>query len=114
MVGMEENPYKAPSDENFATDRKRVGLGRCLALICIFPGLLIVAYCLFAIGVGVIAVALDARTGFPWMYLVWWVLYAVNAATWTATAWAIWANRSRAVIAALLADVVALMLAYLG
>ena len=114
MVGMDENPYKAPSHDHSATDRKKVGCGRCLALIGIFPCLLIVVYCLFAIAVGVIAMAVDSRIGFPWKYLVWWTMYAVNAATWTATAWAIWANRRRAVIAALLADAVALVLGYIG
>lgn len=114
MVDMEENPYKAPSDDDFAVNQKRVSLGRCLAVICIAPCLLIAAVCLFSIGLDLVLIALVSGIDFTWMHLAWWTLYLLNAATWAATAWAIWANRSRAVIAAFLADVVALMLGYLG
>lgn len=114
MVGMEENPYKAPSDDALVAGQKRIGFGRCLTVICIVPCLVIAAVCLFAIGLDLALIALVSGIDFTWMHLAWWTLYLLNAATWAATSWAIWANRSRAVIAALLADVAALMLGYLG
>ncbi len=95
MACMNENPYQAPAEDGEATGRKPVSVGRRIAVICIFPCLLIAAFCLLSIGVGVVFFATNSgiSMGFrDWLYAG---LYLLNAATWTATAWAIWANRSR-------------------
>lgn len=113
MVCMNENPYQAPPADGEMTERKRVSLGRRIALLCIFPCLLIVAFCLVPVGCAILEIAAVRSMDLSSAESILTALYFMNAATWSATAWAIWANRSRAVIVALLADALAMALGVL-
>jgi hypothetical protein len=100
---MEENPYKSPVEP--ASSRSKVTIGRRIAVVLMVPCILMAVWFFVSI---VLLATLIFTSEVPVGWTVWqFGVYLLNAATWGATAWAIWANRSRAVIAALCADVAA-------
>lgn len=99
---MDENPYKAPVEQ--APIGSKVTIWRRIAVVLIVPCILIAAHSFVSIAVMVALIA-TSKEPVDWSVLQFGV-YLLNGVTWSATAWTIWANRSRAVIAALCADVV--------
>lgn len=76
-------------------------------MISILPCLLIVAgFFLGAITIPLLHVLTLPKTVITSVDWVYGAIYLLIGATWTATAWAIWANRPRAFVAAIFADVV--------
>lgn len=114
MAAMDENPYKAPAEDARASSRKTIGVGRHFILIVAFSCALVSALSLFAFGLTVGEIATAQGIAASQMYAVWAGVFLMNAATWAATAWALWSKRSRIAIAAVLADVLALAFGYLG
>lgn len=111
---MNENPFLAPAEDRAATDRKPISLKRRIALFWIVPCLLIVAFCLIPIGCAILEIVTVRNMDLNSAESVLTAIYFMNATTWSATAWAIWKNRSRAIIAALFADILALALGLLA
>lgn len=110
---MDENPYQAPAEAR-PSGQTSSDSAKAIASLLFFVCVLITALCLFAFGlaVGEIITARDAAA-FR-LYSIWAAVLLVNAAAWASTAWAIRSKRTKLLIAAFLADLLAFALGFLG
>jgi hypothetical protein len=108
---MDENPYRTPL-EDLVADEQPEDRRRALAASLSLLSLGISGYFLYWVCVGTgIAVNKSPSGFFPFDCLV--LFFAVlpaNAASWLATAWAVWRWRVRLMIVTLLMDVVLFVL----
>ena len=113
---MEENPYKAPAGEAESAQQAG-GKRRWLALLFAIPCLLVAVFCLIAACIGAIELisGTDNISAHWGEVVVFFAFYSINAVMWAATTWAVWKGYSRALIAALLVDlVIVAMMTVLG
>ena len=107
---MDENPYKAPTNDGQTSGQKTPGLGRRVTVILAFPCFLIAGLSLFALGLAAGEIAAVPNMGASRMYMMLAAVFLISAATWGATGWALWTNRSRLAIAVILGSAIAIAL----
>jgi len=106
---MEENPYKAPEFDAPHADRKRVSVGRFVALVLILPCLGMAGMSLFVLGLALFEPSFGQRPTDA-IVALW---HGANALAWITVIFGIARNNSRTVIAALLAGLVLVVVAVL-
>jgi hypothetical protein len=102
---MDENPYRAPAEDNEHSINRRRWATVFFALLCLGMA------AFFAISAVVAPIAIFADGAEA---TVWWVARAViwglaNAATWCFTAWATWTSRTKLRTVAIFSDLAALL-----
>ncbi len=113
---MDENPYKAPGGEAESAQQTG-GKRRWLALLFATPCLLVAAFFLIAVSMGTVELISSPEfISAHWGEVVtFFLFYSTNAVMWAATAWAVWKGYSRALIAALLVElIIVAMMTVLG
>ncbi len=110
---MDENPYQAPA-EGRPSGHASSDSAKAIASLLFFVSVLIAALCLFAFGLAVGEIITARNAAAFRLYSIWATVLLVNAAAWAATAWALRSKRTKLMIAAFLADVLAFVFGVLG